>query len=132
MEMTLTRDQLRAARMLLHLRQDQLAELSGVGIATIKRFETGNGIRAPQAGALRRALEGAGALLLDGGGPPNGPTGIGVVLRPAADLPEPTLVRIAVEEAREAERIEADRVRREANRSEPLVKRPLGRPKKGD
>ncbi len=127
--MTLTRDQLRAARMLLHLQQSQLAELAGVGVATIKRFETGNGIRSSQAGAVRRALEEAGAVLVDGEGPVDVPTGIGVVLRPAADLPEPTLARISAEELRDAKRIEADRLRREANRSEPSIKRPLGRPK---
>ncbi len=118
--------------MLLHLRQDQLAQLAGVGVATIKRFETGSGIRAPQAGALRSALESAGAVLLDVGGPPRVPTGIGVALRPTNDLPEPTLARIAAEETREAERMEADRLRREANKSEPTVKRALGRPKKSD
>ena len=128
--MTLTRDQVRAARMLLHLQQDQLAKLATVGIATIKRFETGNGIREPQAKALRRALEKAGAILLDGGDPPGVPTGIGVALKPA--LPRPTLARIAAEEAREAKRIEADRLRREEKRTETVVARPLGRPKKAE
>ncbi len=41
--------QIRAARALLNISQRQLAEASGIGIATIKRLETRNGI----AGAAR-------------------------------------------------------------------------------
>ena len=109
--MNLTRDQLRAARMLLHLRQDTLAELSDLSIATVKRFETGVAIRQSQVTKIRGAVERAGAIIIAGGEPSETDVGDGVALK--RKLPEATLTRIAAEERREAERIEADRLRRE-------------------
>lgn len=129
--MNMTRDQLRAARMLLHLKQDTLAKLSKVGTATIRRFETGSEIRTPQLEAIRGALKEAGAIFVDGSIPTDEPRlGIGVVLRPTDDLPDETRARIALEETREAERIEAHRrvLESECKSAEPP--KPRGRPKK--
>lgn len=93
--MKLTRDQLRAARVLLHLRQDQLAEIATVGVATIRRFEGGKGIGPLHLDALRRAVEEAGAVLIHGDGDVDGtPRGLGVALRARGELPEATLTRI--------------------------------------
>lgn len=120
--MSLTRDQLRAARALLHLNQIELAELARLGSATVRRYESGHNIDAPTLDALRRALEGAGALLIDGGTSVGGATvGIGVALFADAELPETTRRRIA-----------------EANTSasqykpkgDPTPRRPPGRPRK--
>lgn len=93
--MTLTRDQLRAARVLLHMRQEVLAEATGVGLATIRRFEGGRDIGRLHLTALRNAVVEAGAVLMDGGGAGAGMTG--VLLRPEAELPEATLERIAAD-----------------------------------
>ena len=95
----LTRDQLRAARVLLHLRQDQLAEIAMVGVATIRRFEGGQEIGPLHLDALRRAIEDAGAILISGGVSGGLPRegrreGVGVVLRIEADLPEETRKRL--------------------------------------
>lgn len=61
----MTREQLRAARALLNLRQDQLATIAGLGIATVRRFEGGADIGLTSLATLRRAIEGAGAILLE-------------------------------------------------------------------
>ncbi len=125
--MTLTRDQLRAARMLFHLRQETLADLSEVALATIKRFETGNAIRPTQVEKLRVALTGAGAVLICGGVLDGQKLGGGVALLSDGGLPQATRARIAEEERRDAERVEADRPRRETYRTEPKPERPRGR-----
>lgn len=88
--MTVTRDQLRAARMLLHLRQDELAALSKVGVATIRRFEGGKGIGHLHLDALRRAVEEAGATF----SAPDANRGAGVALKVADHLPRATLQRL--------------------------------------
>jgi len=62
--MTVTPDQLRAARTLLRLEQDELARQAGVSVATIRRLEAaGEGARVTPATLLgvQRALEQAGA-----------------------------------------------------------------------
>ena len=129
--MNMTRDQLRAARMLLRLKQDKLAELSKVGLATIRRFETGSEIRTPQLEAIGRALQAAGAIFVDGSIPPDEPRlGVGVVLRPADDLPEETRARMVSEETRDAERIETHRRVLESERKSTEPPKPRGRPKK--
>lgn len=69
-----TVEQLKAARAMLHMSQQRLCEKSGVGIATIKRIETGRGeISAYQRtiDTLRSTLESAGVVFIDanGGGP---------------------------------------------------------------
>ena len=94
--MNLKRDQLRAARMLLHLSQDQLARLATVGVATLRRFEGGQDIGPLHLDALRRAVEDAGAILLAGDpGSAGGGRGVGVALRIESELPEATRARIA-------------------------------------
>ncbi len=93
--MKLTSDQLRAARVLLHLRQDQLAKIATVGVATVRRFEGGKGIGRLHLDALRKAVEEAGAILLDADDGPNGTSrGLGVRLLALDDLPGPTRSRI--------------------------------------
>lgn len=59
----ITSGQIRAARALLRWSADELAEISKVGIATIRRFETQEGIPAGQVRvieAIKVALEQAG------------------------------------------------------------------------
>lgn len=54
--------QIRAARALLNISQRELAETSGVGLATIKRLETRDGLAgaARTIGRLQEVLEGQG------------------------------------------------------------------------
>ena len=58
----ITPGQIRAARGLLNLSQTQLAELAGVGIATVKRIEASSEIRgaASTLWRIQNALEDAG------------------------------------------------------------------------
>ena len=75
----LTSEQVRAARALLRIEQSDLAEQSGVSLATIKRLETQPGplaAHAPTVAAIQRALESAGVIFV----PENG-EGPGVRLR---------------------------------------------------
>ena len=70
--------QIRAARALLRMTVAELAESSGIGVATIKRLEATNGLPPAHVRtleSLRKALEGAGVEFL--GSPDNQP---GVVL----------------------------------------------------
>jgi transcriptional regulator with XRE-family HTH domain len=64
----ITAAQIRAARALLHLDQSDLARRAGVSLATLRRVEAGNEpVLARSAGAIRQALESAGAqFILDG------------------------------------------------------------------
>jgi transcriptional regulator with XRE-family HTH domain len=60
--------QIRAARALLDLSQQELAERSGVGLATIKRIEAAGGELAGTAKTLfriQKALEAAGVVFLE-------------------------------------------------------------------
>lgn len=98
--MSLTRDQLRAARVLLHLQQTQLADIARIGVATIRRFEGGRDIGQLYLDALRRALVAAGAVLIDGDAGGDVPSGaVGVVLKPEGKLPKATRARIAADKA---------------------------------
>jgi len=68
--MQITPDQIRAARALLRLEQDELAERAKVSIVTVRRLETKHGAErvAPSTLArLRAALELAGAEFIAGG-----------------------------------------------------------------
>ncbi len=59
----ITSEQIRAARQLLRLTADQLATKSGVGVATIRRYELMTGVpsgNARSVEALQLALEEAG------------------------------------------------------------------------
>ena len=72
--------QIRAARALLRWSADDLAKVSTVGIATIRRFELQEGVPSGQVRileALKSALEDAGVEFL--GSPEDGP---GVRLKP--------------------------------------------------
>lgn len=92
----MTSDQLRAARVLLHLDQRDLAAMSLVGVATVRRFESGEEVGALQLDAMRRAIEEAGAILLAGGQAVGGRAiGVGVALRMREDLPETTRRRLS-------------------------------------
>ena len=72
--------QIRAARVLLGLSQQDLAKLSGIGLATLKRIE-GAGAEltgtAQTMARIQRALEAAGVIFLD----EEGNAGPGVRLR---------------------------------------------------
>ena len=66
--------QLRAARALVGWSQPELAERSGVGIATIRRMEGARGLpktTAKNVWKVQQAIEDAGVLFIDenGGGP---------------------------------------------------------------
>jgi len=70
----LSSGQIRAARALLRWRAEDLADASGVGVATIRRAELTadkTSMTAPNDMAIRRALELAGIEFIDenGGGP---------------------------------------------------------------
>lgn len=72
--MTLTSEQVRAARALLRWEQRDLADASGVSLPSVKRLETQPGALAAQERTiveLRKALEKAGVEFIaeNGGGP---------------------------------------------------------------
>ena len=139
--MSLTRDQLRAARALLHLQQDVLADMARVGVATIRRFEGGRDISHLHIEALERAVVEAGAVLIDGmAGKVVGCGMTGVLLRPEGELPVGTRARIkagrtytrttAGDEAKESgEELSADGARRDVGNPEPVTTGRKGRPK---
>ena len=59
----ITSEQIRAARQLVRLTADQLAKASGVGLATIRRFELMTGVPSGNARlveSIQKALESAG------------------------------------------------------------------------
>jgi transcriptional regulator with XRE-family HTH domain len=63
MSIVITSEQLRAARQLIRLTAEDLANASGVGVATIRRFELMTGVPSGNARtveALQKALEKAG------------------------------------------------------------------------
>jgi transcriptional regulator with XRE-family HTH domain len=68
--MLITPEQIRAARALLRLEQDELARQAGVSAVTIRRIEAVDGVNrvAPATlDSVRRALEAAGAEFIDYG-----------------------------------------------------------------
>jgi transcriptional regulator with XRE-family HTH domain len=70
--MGITPGQCRAARALLDITRDELAELSGVSTRALAYFEEGERVPVPQnMAAIRRALEAAGVDFIaeNGGGP---------------------------------------------------------------
>lgn len=76
--MTITAEQMRAARALIDLNQDQLAAASGLSIETIKRAERDIGKAKPETAAqIVAALESAGVEFM----PATSLTGPGVRLR---------------------------------------------------
>ena len=65
--MTLSSGQIRAARALLDWSQIELADDSGVSLATVRRIESERGpdrSTAPNRDAIRRALEAAGIIFV--------------------------------------------------------------------
>ncbi len=59
----ITTEQIRAARQMIRMTAEGLAEASGVGVATIRRYELMSGVPAGNArsvDALQKALEAAG------------------------------------------------------------------------
>jgi hypothetical protein len=69
--LAITSELIRAARALLRWEQRDLAEASGISLATIKRLEVAPGTLAAHSStviALRRALESAGIEFTNGGG----------------------------------------------------------------
>ena len=84
---TMTRHQLRAARALLVLQQEVLAEKAGVGVVTVRRFENGNVVGEQLVAALQRVIEDEGAVLVEAGATVDGEVvGAGVVLKVEAAL----------------------------------------------
>ncbi len=74
-------EQLRAARALLGLSQEQLARLTGKTTMTVRRAETASGKVSPvTVAAIRAALEDAGVIFIDANG-----EGPGVRLRKDAE-----------------------------------------------
>jgi len=68
--MLITPEQIRAARALLRLEQDELARRANVSIVTVRRLEAPDGITKVAPGTVdevQRALEAAGAEFLDRG-----------------------------------------------------------------
>lgn len=79
--MSLSVEQVRAARGLLGWSQTRLGEAAGLSLPTIKRYETGLATVSVEAvDAIRAALEAAGVLFIDSNG--HGP---GVRLRDRPD-----------------------------------------------
>jgi transcriptional regulator with XRE-family HTH domain len=77
--MTITADQLRAARALVRMEQKALAEAAGVPVQTLKRYEGGSG---PLTGnyqniaAIIQVLEKAGAVFIPDGENKDGGAGV--------------------------------------------------------
>jgi len=68
----ITGAQIRAARSLIRWRAEDLANASGVGIATIRRAELVDGVvtmTGPNVAAVQRAIEAAGVEFTNGGNP---------------------------------------------------------------
>jgi transcriptional regulator with XRE-family HTH domain len=68
--MLITPEQIRAARALLRLEQDELARRAHVSVVTVRRLEAANGLSKVTLGTvdeIQRALEAAGAEFIDRG-----------------------------------------------------------------
>jgi transcriptional regulator with XRE-family HTH domain len=88
--MTVTSEQIRAARALLRWEQKDLAEASKVSLPSIKRLEIQPGALAAQdrtVAAIRAALESSGVIFVDDNG-----EGAGVRLRKAGSMAASILI----------------------------------------
>jgi transcriptional regulator with XRE-family HTH domain len=68
--MEITPEQIRAARILLRLKQAELAERAHISVATLRRLESGQGdgrVAPSTAAEVRKVLEGAGAEFIPDG-----------------------------------------------------------------
>lgn len=77
--MPMTIEQCRAARALLGWSTMALADAAGLGIATVRRFETANPVAQSSVATMQKALERAGVVFLDAD-QPSPPGGAGVRL----------------------------------------------------
>ena len=92
----MNRDQLRAARVLLHLDQRELAVLAKVNVVTVRRFEGGEEIGSRHHDQIREAVEEAGAILFEAGcGVDGSAIQGGVALKTLAECSEATRERFA-------------------------------------
>ena len=92
----MTRRQLRAARALLVLRQELLAEKARIGVATLRRYENGNAVGQEIVEALQGAIEKQGVVFVAAGDVVDGRVvGGGVFLKVDRELPSDTLERLA-------------------------------------
>lgn len=79
----ITSDQCRAARILVGLSAVELASRAGVGIATIKRFESGQPVQPATIDAVTSALVAAGIIFMRPGEPsPDGGEGVRLAVTP--------------------------------------------------
>lgn len=75
--MLMSVEQCRAARALLGWSTNALADASKLGLATVRRFETGNPVQANSIEAMQKALERAGVTLIaEGQASPSGGEGV--------------------------------------------------------
>lgn len=79
--MQLSVEQCRAGRALLGWSTNKLADAASLGLATVRRFETGNAVQAGSIAAMRDALERAGVTFIATGDVSRG-GGEGVRLAP--------------------------------------------------
>jgi len=80
--MSVTRAQVKAARALLGVNALQLAELAGIGVVTLRRFEAGSTIDQSSMDAISSALGRNGILLIQNRSKLDGRTiGLGVAFK---------------------------------------------------
>ncbi|WP_298090040.1 helix-turn-helix transcriptional regulator [uncultured Sphingomonas sp.] len=73
----ITPDQCRAARALLGWSAQQVADAGGIGIATVKRFESGQSVQDASVERVKACLEVAGIrFLVEGQSSPKGGAGV--------------------------------------------------------
>lgn len=77
--MTMGVEQCRAARALLGWSTNDLAKAANLGLATVRRFETGNAVQAGSIETMKGALEAAGVTFV-GQGQTSRAGGVGVRL----------------------------------------------------
>ena len=74
-------EQIRAARQLIRMTAEELADISGIGVATIRRYELMSGVPSGNARsieAIKRALESAGVEFV---GDPDDRPGVRLIIK---------------------------------------------------